>query len=144
MRFFTASSLADYFLKGSMKSKLPVKRVLLYGFLLWLIPFIVGFIAFPAKGFFAPLFETIMAITLTLCGAVFAILYFKKLGSDFLRQGVLVGAIWFAMSVLIDLPLFLLDSPMKMSFPNYMMDIGLTYLIYPIVTVGFGLLLAKK
>lgn len=31
-----------------------------------------------------------------------------------------------------------------MSFANYMMDIGLTYLIFPIVTVGFGVILRKK
>lgn len=27
---------------------------------------------------------------------------------------------------------------MKMSFADYMMDIGLTYLIIPAVTLGFG------
>jgi len=34
--------------------------------------------------------------------------------------------------------------PMKMSFINYMMDIGFTYLIYPIVTIGFGSVLEKN
>jgi len=47
------------------------------------------------------------------------------------------------MSVVIDLFMFMWG-PMKKTFPDYMTDIGLTYLIYPIVTVGFGLILKKK
>ena len=123
---------------------LPLRRLLLYGFLLWFIPFIVGFIAFPAKSFFPPAFETIMALTVTLCGMVFAILYFAELSGDYFKQGILVGAVWFALSVLIDLPLFLLESPMQMPVGNYFMDIGLTYLIYPIITIGMGWLLTKR
>ena len=121
-----------------------IKTVLLYGFLLWFIPFIVGFISFPTKTFFTPLFETIMAVTVTLCVVVFTILYFKKLPGDYFKQGIIVGIVWLAISVLIDLPLFLLNSPMQMPVANYFMDIGLTYLIYPIVTIGFGYLLAHK
>ena len=120
------------------------KVVLLYGVILWLIPFIVGFSAFPLKSFFSPFFETVMGITVTVCAVVFAMLYFRKLRGDYLKHGIIVGLIWFAMSVLIDLPLFIFGGPMQMSFANYMMDIGLTYLIYPIVMIGFGYLLARK
>jgi hypothetical protein len=35
------------------------------------------------------------------------------------------------------------SSPMQMSFTNYMMDIGLTYLIIPIVTIGMGYMADK-
>jgi hypothetical protein len=38
----------------------------------------------------------------------------------------------------------LLESPMQMSMGDYMMDIGLTYLIIPIITIGFGLILEKR
>jgi len=81
-----------------------IKIILFYGLILWLIPFIVGFIAFPLKSFYSPVFETVMGITLTVCAVVFAILYFRKLQGDYLKQGIIVGLIWFAMSVLIDLP----------------------------------------
>ena len=33
---------------------------------------------------------------------------------------------------------------MKMSLPVYFADIGLTYLIIPVVTVGFGYLLGRR
>jgi hypothetical protein len=124
--------------------KLSLRTVIIYGILLWIIPFIVSFIVFPTKSFFPPLFETIMAVTLTLCVVVLAILYFRRVTADYVRVGIVVGVVWLAISLLIDLPLFLFGGPMQMSFANYMMDIGLTYLIYPIVTIGFGYLLANK
>src|SRR5574342_211449 len=124
--------------------KLPLRTIFSYGFLLWLIPFIVAVLVFPTKTFFPPFFETIMAVTVTLCVVTFAILYFKRVTSDHVRVGIVVGIVWLAISILIVLPLFLLGGPMQMPFANYMMDIGLTYLIYPIVTVGFGYLLAQK
>jgi hypothetical protein len=40
------------------------------------------------------------------------------------------------MSIIIDLFIFLPVCPMQMSITNYLMDIGITYLIVPSVTVG--------
>jgi hypothetical protein len=37
-----------------------------------------------------------------------------------------------------------MEGPMKMSFADYMADIGLTYLIIPAVTFGLGYSLQKK
>ncbi len=33
---------------------------------------------------------------------------------------------------------------MQMSLGDYMMDIGITYLIIPVVTIGMGFLLERK
>jgi hypothetical protein len=41
-------------------------------------------------------------------------------------------------NILADLPLFSYG-PMKKPFADYMTDIGLTYLIIPIITVGISL-----
>lgn len=46
-------------------------------------------------------------------------------------------------SMNIDLFMFMWG-PMQMSFWDYMKDIGFTYLIYPVVTIGFGFVLDKK
>lgn len=119
------------------------KLALLYSFLLWLIPFIVAFFIFPLRESERPLFETIMAVTVTLAVVVLSILYFAKINSGYLREGVRIGILWFVISIVIDLLLFMWG-PMKMSFLNYMYDIGFTYLIYPTVTVGFGYLLQRK
>jgi hypothetical protein len=119
------------------------KFALLYGFLLWLIPFIVAFLIFPLRESERPLFETIMAVTVTLAVVVFSILYFGKTDGGYLREGVRIGILWFVISIVIDLLMFMWG-PMKMSFLDYMYDIGFTYLIYPTVTIGFGYLLQRK
>jgi hypothetical protein len=120
-----------------------MKRALLYGFLLWLIPFIVGFLAFPLRETERPLFETIMAVTVTLAVVILSVLYFGKMDSGYFNEGIRIGILWFVISIVIDLLMFMWG-PMKMSFRDYMFDIGFTYLIYPTVTVGFGCLLQQK
>jgi len=117
-------------------------RALLYGFLAWLIPLLVAILIFPWRQAGSPLFETLMPIVLTLCGVFFSSRYFRRLKNGFRREGFLLGILWFVLCVGLDLPLFS-AGPMKMPLADYMADVGLTYLIYPIITTGFGSLLEK-
>jgi hypothetical protein len=119
------------------------KLALLYGFLLWLIPFVVAFFIFPLRETERPLFETIMAVTVTVAVVILSILYFGKMDGGYFKEGIRIGILWFVISIVIDLFMFMWG-PMKMSFLNYMYDIGFTYLIYPTVTIGFGYLLQRK
>jgi len=84
-----------------------------------------------------------MPITLTVFVVLFSVLYFRKIESGFLSESIKPGVVWLAISIVIDLLMFMWG-PMKMSFLDYMKDIGFTYLMYPIVTIGFGYLLEKK
>jgi len=120
-----------------------LKKALLYGFLVWLIPFVVSILIFPIKTSNTALFESIMPVVLTVCVVLFLIRYFRKLEADFLKEGVMLGIIWFIISLGVDLLMFMWG-PMKTTFANYMMDIGLTYLIVPIITIGFGYLIEKR
>lgn len=120
-----------------------MKLVLLYGFLIWLIPFIIAFLIFPIHDSERPLFESIMAVVVTFSAVFFTILYFRKVDAAFFREGVFLGVSWFLISVAIDLPLFS-AGPMKMAFVDYVKDIGLTYLIIPTVTAGMGFLLQNR
>jgi hypothetical protein len=85
-----------------------------------------------------------MAVVIAVCAVFFSVLYFRNLRAGFLREGILLGVAWFIINIVIDLLLFLPESPMQMSFADYMIDIGVTYLIIPAVTVGFGLSLQQK
>jgi len=127
------------FISVFMKWKIGI----LYGFLLWLIPFIVSFIVYPFKLANSPVFETIMAITLVLVGSIFFILYVKKSDNFNLTEGLKLGILFLIISIIIDLFLFM-EGPMKMSFSNYMLDIGLTYLVYPILGALAGYINSLK
>jgi hypothetical protein len=119
------------------------KLALFYGFSVWLIPFLVAILIFPIRIWQPALFESIMPVVLTVCGVFFSNLYFRRVERNFLKEGLILGVIWFAISVGADLLMFMWG-PMKMTFANYMMDIGLTYLIYPAITIGSGFLIEKK
>ena len=115
-----------------------------YGFFVWLIPFLISLLIYPIKEYANTLFESIMAVIITITVVLIAAAYFKGINKNFLKEGVIIGTVWFLLSILIDLLLFIPASPMQMSFTNYMMDIGLTYLIIPVITTGFGYLLQNK
>jgi uncharacterized membrane protein YpjA len=118
-------------------------KVVLFGFFTWLIPFVVSFFIFPLRTSQRPLFESIMAVVVTICAVLFAVRYFSKVKASFLQEGLLIGVVWFLVNVVLDFLLFM-EGPMKMSFADYMADIGLTYLIIPAVAFGFGYSLQKK
>ena len=115
-----------------------------FGFLIWLIPFLVSFVIFPLRNTNRPLFESVMPVVLVLTVMIVSVLYFKKIEKESLKEGVIAGVLWFVLSLVIDLMLFLPASPMQMSFSDYMMDIGLTYLIILMIPIGIGALVSKK
>lgn len=117
-------------------------RITYFGVLLWLVPFAVSVLVFPLKKCDRALFESIMPVVLTLCTVISLIAYLKKMQRDFVKQGILLGVAWMAISVILDLCLFM-QGPMKMSLVDYLKDIGLAYLIIPTVCLGCGYLLEK-
>jgi len=114
------------------------RRVLLLGLVAWLAPFVVSFVVFPLRESARPLFESIMAVTVTATAVTLGLTYLRRVDAGFLREGMLVGLIWLVMCILIDAPLMLLGGPMKMALGEYMADIGLTYVSIPIVTLGLA------
>ena len=117
-------------------------RLGLWGFLVWLIPFVLSCLIFPLKTSLPALFESIMPVVVVIFTVVFAVVYLRKLKANFLREGIIVGIAWLVICLVFDLLMFM-EGPMKMTFADYMMDIGLVYLMIPTITVGFGWLLEK-
>jgi hypothetical protein len=115
-------------------------KICLFGFLLWLIPFVVSILIFPLRVSQRPLFESIMPVVIVIWTVFFSIMYLSGLESDFQKAGAFIGLAWLFISIFLDL-LFFLEGPMKMSLLDYAMDIGATYLMIPFITFSFGYLL---
>jgi len=109
------------------------------GFFIWVIPFLASFVIFPLRQSNRVLFESLMPVIVTLIVILCCVYYFKKLTQDHLRDGLLAGVMWFIINIAIDLFMFLPASPWHMSFCEYMMDIGIVYLIILMIPIGFGL-----
>jgi hypothetical protein len=113
-------------------------KALLFGVCVWAVTFIAAMIIFPLREFERPLFESIMPVVLGFSTVFFSYLYFKHVDIDYLKEGIYLGVIWVIINILIDQILFSWG-PMQMTFLDYLKDIGVTYLLIPVVTIGMGI-----
>jgi hypothetical protein len=114
--------------------------MLVYGFLLWLTTFLVSVVIRPLKDTSVPLFDSLMPVALAALTLWFLYLYFKGVTSGYAQAGLIAGVVWLVMNVLLDQLLFSWG-PMQMTLIDYMYDIGLTYLLIPVITTGAGYLM---
>lgn len=124
-----------------MKSYL---KIIIFGIFVWLVPFLVSIFIYPLKTAGSPLFESIMPLVITIMVVILAYSYLKSIKIDLIREGMIIGVIWFIINIAIDLALFLPSNPMQMTLTNYMMDIGITYLMIPVITMGMGYMAENK
>lgn len=113
------------------------KNAILYGIGIWAFTFVVAMLAFPFRESERPLFESIMPVALTLATTLASVRYFKGVKERFVWRGFCLGLIFFAVNFLIDQLMFSWG-PMKMSFLDYLKDIGVTYLLIIIIPTGVG------
>ena len=107
-------------------------KVLLYGFLVWIITLAGAMVLFQIKNNDRIFFEAIIPVILVINLVIFSRLYLKN-ATGIKNEGLFLGLIWLALNVVLDLLVFSYG-PMKMSFIDYLKDIGVTYLIFPIIT----------
>ena len=120
-------------------------RNVLYGFLAWLIPFVSSFFFFSREGGLAIdifLFKSIMIVVGSISASILLISYFKRINTDFLKEGITVGVVWFAINILLDLLVLI---PMSgMSIPDYFTQIGIRYLVMPVMSITIGVALKNN
>ncbi len=120
-------------------------EILLYGIIIWIIPFITGFFFYTPEGQLSVdiyLFKTIMILIGNLTGVILLVIYLKKLNENFLKESILIGLVWLLINYILD---FIVLIPMsKMGIGDYFIQIGLRYLLLPITSIAFGYVLDKK
>ena len=113
-------------------------KLVLYGFLTWLIPFVVSVPLMGRDG--QPLlpigiFKSLMIVVGSAAGAWLLVRVFGQRPA-FKHAGLVVGLLWFGVNVGLDLLILL---PLtKMSLPDYLGDIGLRYLVIPIMAIAIS------
>ena len=120
-------------------------KIVLYGFLAWLIPFIASFLFYTREGGLTIdifLFKSIMIIVGSISAAFLLISYFKRVDADYLKEGIMVGVIWFGINILLDLMVLIPMSGMLIT--NYFTQIGLRYLVIPAMSITVGATLANR
>jgi len=118
-----------------------IKRAFIYGFLLWIIPFLASVLIFPLKKTDPAFFQSLLGIVSIALAVILTVHYFRKTQGN-LREGIFLGIIFLLISLFFDF-LFFIWGPIKMSVPAYVKEIAVGYLAYPIITIGFGFLLGR-
>jgi hypothetical protein len=118
---------------------------ILYGFLAWLIPFAISVFIYSNEGKLSIdllLFKSIMIAVGSISAAFLLVSYFKIINTSYFNEGIIVGATWFGINILLDLLILL---PMSgMSFADYFAQIGLRYLAIPAMSMAVGTALENK
>lgn len=116
-----------------------------YGLLSWLIPFVTSFLFYTREGELTIdifLFKSIMIVVGSVTAAFLLISYFKNIGADYFREGVVLGSAWFAINILMDMAVLIPMSGMSVS--DYFAQIGLRYLMIPVMCTTVGAALKNK
>ena len=118
-----------------------MQMLLLFGFLTWLLPFAASFFFYDPSAermtIDNDMFKSIMVVFSTLVGTLLLVKYFDAVKKDFVKEGLVVGAVWAVMNWIID---FVVLVPlMNADAPTYFMSIGLRYLMIPIIAAGMGM-----
>ncbi|WP_292468699.1 hypothetical protein [Methanolobus sp.] len=121
-------------------------KMILFGLILWLVPFIVSFAFVDRQGNFTideTFFKSIMVVTGALVGVVLAVRYFRDVEIDYVNDAILLGVIWLVINFALDLSM-VFGGFFQMTVVEYFKDIGMRYLAMPIYTIGMGYALVQK
>lgn len=123
-------------LKGGMTMK-KLAKLALYGLMLWAAVFLAAMALGSLRQTERPLFESLIAVLLALVTTLVAMAYLRKQRRNFLLEGLELGLMGLLVNIALDLIMFSYG-PMRMDWLDYLKDIGLTYLMIPVITSGLG------
>jgi hypothetical protein len=117
-------------------------KVAFLGFLVWLICFIIGFIVWPLHESHFMFFKSIMVVSSTIVGILLLAHHFRGISSNFVKEGIVVGVIWFVVNIVLDL--IVLVGILKTPLVEYLISPGIGYLNMPVISIGIGYILSRK
>jgi len=113
------------------------------GFVTWLLPFVASFLFFDRTGQLLidrPLFKSIMVVVGGGVGAWLLAVAFRRIAPSW-RTGLTLGGFWLAINLALDLAVLVPFT--KMPVALYLTDIGLRYLLMPIIATAMGIVAAR-
>jgi len=119
-------------------------RIWVFGLLSWLVPFAASLAFFDSSGTVTiaqPLFKSLMVVIGGGVGAALLVFVFGRIPATF-RSGLIVGSVWLLINLALDLVVLV---PMSGgSVGDYVADIGLRYLMIPIMAVAIGVVAQRQ
>ncbi|HWQ63598.1 MAG TPA: hypothetical protein VN429_04210 [Methanospirillum sp.] len=113
-------------------------RILLYGVLTWLIPFLLSIPFYSGGGLQIDqqLFKSIMIVAGALTGAALIIHLFSVMTLEYQAAGYIAGVAWLLINWGLDIVILIPLSGFDLM--SYAFQIGLRYLVIPVMTIMAG------
>jgi hypothetical protein len=109
------------------------KRALLYGLGVWVGLVVISLVLLPAEGKHEALYESIKLSTLAGVTLALTIWYLREVNGSSFGEGLLVGAIWAAIVIALDLALYFAGA-FNIGLGEYFTDVASSYLAIPVIT----------
>jgi len=108
-------------------------ELIVYGVLVWLIPFLVSWPLYSPKG--EPLYDlqvirSILIVVGSLVGALLALRYFRDTEKDLAREGAILGISWFVINSVLDI-IVLVYLLKGMDLSAWAGQTGIRYILVP-------------
>ena len=120
-----------------MRQVITLRNAVL-GLASWAIPFFGAFAFFTPEGTLSipePLFKSIMVVVFGGIGTALLVFAFRKTPAT-VMAGLTLGLFWAVINWALDLAILL---PMSgMAFGDYVIEIGMRYLLIPIIAIAIG------
>jgi len=116
-------------------------RLYLFGFYLWIIPFVAAIPLFQLLSDHRIVFKGVMGVVMTLTTAILWTQFLKKAPAVSVKEAGLASLLWIAMSIVPDLFAFILGFNMEASV--YFSEIAVSYLVIPILLISSALQVRK-
>jgi uncharacterized membrane protein YpjA len=113
-----------------------------YGLITWVIPYVTAIPLMPLMRSDPAMFKSIMIVEGSIVGAALTAYYFLKVKGGFLREGIVLAAVWVATNWVLDVIALLPFS--GHSLPRYFVEIGIEYLAIFSTPVAIGYVLHVK
>ena len=121
-------------------------KMILFGLITWIVPFVTSFLFFNMEtqqlSINELFFKSIMIVEGGLIGVFLFVHYFRKISDRFVKEGLIIGLCWFLINIVLDVVVLLPTS--QMDFGTYFQQIGMRYLLIPIISLGMGYVARSK
>lgn len=113
-----------------------ILKIIGFGFIIWLIPTLatLSVTYLEAMNYF----DVVTSVSIAVTVIALTYLYFRDIHENYIKEGIISGVIWLAISIILDVVLIFLGVN-KVSLMEYVIYIAPIYIIIPAITIGLGL-----
>jgi hypothetical protein len=115
-------------------------RRLIAGVLSWFVPFLAAVPFYGRDGTLAidpALFKSIIIVVASITAAFLVIWFFRTVSTSYTREAIITGLVWLAMNWVLDA--VVLVGLLGMPAGDYIMQIGIRYLMIPAIVIATGI-----